>query len=98
MSLAAARESKQTRRSCQSCRQRKARFQYRGMVRADRDHTLCFECYRSLSEHRRARGLTDERLGTVPRSLFPRAAHSPPSSAPSGYAGASGANGVTPDV
>ena len=72
MSLAAARESKQTRRSCQSCRQRKARFQYRGMVRADRDHTLCFECYRSLSEHRRARGLTDERLGTVPRSLFPR--------------------------
>lgn len=71
MSLTAARESKHTRRSCQSCCQRKARFQYRGAVRADRDHTLCFECYRSLREHRRARGLTEERLATVPRSPFP---------------------------
>ncbi len=71
MSLTAARESKQTCRSCQSCRQRKARFQYRGAVRADRDHTLCFECYRSLREHRRARGLTDKSLATVQRSPFP---------------------------
>ena len=71
MSLTAARESKQTRRRCQSCRQRKARFQYHGAVRADRDHTLCFECYRSLREHRRAQGLTHERLAAVSRSPFP---------------------------
>ncbi len=71
MSLTAARESKRARRSCQSCRRRKARFQYRGAVRADRDHTLCFECYRSLREHRRARGLTEAGSATVPRSPFP---------------------------
>ena len=32
---------------CQRCRDRKARFRYRGVVRADRNRTLCFECYRS---------------------------------------------------
>ena len=42
MSFSAARESKQVRQICQSCRDRKARFQYRGIVKADRDHVLCF--------------------------------------------------------
>ena len=46
MSFAAAHESKRTRHTCQSCLDRKARFSFRGSVRADRDHTLCFECYR----------------------------------------------------
>lgn len=55
MSFAAAHESKRSRRNCESCRQRKARFRYRGTVRADRDHTLCFECYRSERDRRRAR-------------------------------------------
>ncbi len=40
-----ARESKRFRVLCAGCRARKARFRYRGEVRADRDHTLCFECY-----------------------------------------------------
>jgi hypothetical protein len=35
-------------RICLECRQRRARFRFRGIVRADRDHTLCFRCYRSL--------------------------------------------------
>ena len=35
------------RKLCQGCHERKARFQYRGVVRAHRDHNLCFECYRS---------------------------------------------------
>ena len=51
---------RQTRRSrgrCESCRDRKARFQFRGQVRADRDHTLCFECFRRERERQRARGL-----------------------------------------
>jgi len=55
MSLTAAHESKRARRICQCCRKRKARFQYRGRVRADRDHVLCFECYRSERERRRAK-------------------------------------------
>ena len=59
MSFAAAHESKTLRRSCQSCRERKARFRYRGQVRADRDHTLCFECYRSERERGRAAALVD---------------------------------------
>src|SRR5262245_758153 len=47
MSLAATRQAKLARNACQTCRGRKARFGYRGSARADRDHTLCFECYRS---------------------------------------------------
>ena len=61
MSLSAAHESKRLRKHCQSCHARKARFRYRGQVRADRDHTLCFECYRSQRDRRRARSLRDVR-------------------------------------
>ena len=59
MSFTAAHESKCTRHTCQSCRDRKARFRYRGSVRADRDHTRCFECYRSERERQRARHLAE---------------------------------------
>ncbi len=67
MPFTAAHESKGTRHACQSCRDRKARFRHRGAVRADRDHTLCFECYRR--ERQRAR-----RLATVPVAHAVRAA------------------------
>lgn len=43
---------------CAACEQRKARFRYRGRVRADRDHTLCFECYRGEINRARARRFT----------------------------------------
>ena len=59
MSFAANRTMKGTRHACQSCRTRKARFSYRGSVRADRDHTLCFECYRHERERQRARRLAE---------------------------------------
>ena len=59
MSFAATHESKRTRQACQSCRDRKARFSFRGSVRADRDHTLCFECYRRERERQRARRLVE---------------------------------------
>jgi hypothetical protein len=59
MSLAAAHESKRTRQICQSCLDRKARFSVRGCVRADSDHTLCFECYRSERERQRAVRLSE---------------------------------------
>ena len=55
MSFSAAHESKLCRKNCQSCQARKARFRYRGAVRADRDHTLCFECFRAERDRRRAR-------------------------------------------
>ena len=63
MSAAAAHESKRLRKLCQRCRDRKARFRYRGVVRADRDHTLCFECYRSERDRGRADQLAAIRSG-----------------------------------
>jgi hypothetical protein len=59
MSFTAGHISKGNRRACEACRERKARFRYRGTVKADRDHTLCFECYRRERERQRARGLVD---------------------------------------
>jgi hypothetical protein len=59
MSLAAAHQSRRSRSACQTCRDRKARFSYRGSVRADPDHTLCFECYRREREQQRARRLAE---------------------------------------
>jgi hypothetical protein len=47
--------SKKSRRMCAACRQRKARFRYRGVVRADRYHTLCFRCFRSAVDRFRSR-------------------------------------------
>ena len=74
MSFTAARQSKRIRRSCQSCRARKARFRYRGRVSADRDHTLCFECFRSERERRRAQALTEVASPPPLRSPFLEAA------------------------
>ena len=51
------RHSKQVKTLCVRCQERKARFRYRGEVRADRDHTLCFECYRGEVNRARARRL-----------------------------------------
>ena len=36
------------RRVCKSCKARQARFRYRGRVKWDSNHTLCFACYRSV--------------------------------------------------
>lgn len=44
---------------CAACQERKAGFRYRGEVRADRDHTLCFECHRGEVNRARARRLTE---------------------------------------
>ncbi len=60
------RQSKTARTRCVSCEARKARFRYRGEVRADRDHTLCFECYRAEVNRARAR-----RLGQRPAATRP---------------------------
>ena len=72
MSLSAAHESKKIRRLCETCRLRKARFRYRGVVSANRDHTLCFECYRSERERRRSRLLAEPRPAMLPSPFGPQ--------------------------
>jgi hypothetical protein len=61
MSMTASHESRHSKQLCQRCRDRKAKFKYRGRVSADRDHTLCFECYRSQRNQIRAQVLTERR-------------------------------------
>jgi hypothetical protein len=72
MSMTARHESKKAHRLCQRCCDRKALFQHRGHVRADRDHSLCFECYRAERERMRARRLNDVRPPSI-RSPFAEA-------------------------
>ena len=57
---------------CQRCRDRKARFRCRGVVRADRDHALCFACYRREMNRARARRLTETAAPPPMRSPFAR--------------------------
>ena len=73
MSRAAFGESKRARRQCVSCQRRKARFRYRGVVKADRDHTLCFECFRAERDRHRAR-----LLASIPPPRALRATRSAP--------------------
>jgi hypothetical protein len=56
--MTARHENRKAKQTCQRCRDRKALFQYRGQVKADRNHTLCFECYRSARERQRAERLS----------------------------------------
>ena len=51
------RRTRDSRHLCAACRERKARFRYRGVVKADRDHTLCFQCVRAATNRLRARVL-----------------------------------------
>lgn len=48
---------REARHVCLGCRSQQARFQFRGRVRADRDHNLCFRCYRAEVDRLRARRL-----------------------------------------
>jgi hypothetical protein len=64
------RRSKLVKTLCAVCQERKARFRYRGEVRADRDHTLCFECYRGEVNRARARRLIDAAVTPQVRSPF----------------------------
>lgn len=46
---------------CRECESRRALFRYRGIVKWDRYHTLCFQCYRRHVERQRAATLAAER-------------------------------------
>jgi hypothetical protein len=61
------------RRACVECRVQPARFQYRGRVRADRDHTLCFRCFRAEVNRQRAQRLAASDSRRRDTSAFMRA-------------------------
>jgi len=59
-------------RLCQTCGERRAQYIRHGVVKADRTHTLCFECFRAERNRFRARGLADAgRLAPLPSPLPP---------------------------
>ena len=41
------RKSFLSKKICIDCQDRQARFRYRGVVKWDKDHKLCFACYRA---------------------------------------------------
>ena len=46
-----------THHHCLGCGARRSLYRYRGLVKADATHTLCFRCYRALRDSMRARSL-----------------------------------------
>jgi hypothetical protein len=67
--------TKDDRRLCLNCRLRRARFLYRGRVKHDPRHALCFRCYRAVRDAMRmhpARSQPLVRLGVMrPPALRP---------------------------
>lgn len=45
---------------CRECESRRALFRYRGLVKWDRYHTLCFQCYRRHVDRLRAAALASQ--------------------------------------
>lgn len=60
--------------TCQACGHRRPLFCYRGNVKADRAHTLCFECYRAMVNRTRA-GLVLPAHVRLSPSALPAPAH-----------------------
>ncbi len=67
-----------SRHLCLGCRSQRARFRYRGRVRADRDHTLCFRCYRAICDRLRAEGLVESRNSRPRLTLALAGGNNPP--------------------
>jgi hypothetical protein len=61
----ARRASRSIRHLCAGCRVQRAMFRFRGVVRADCDHMLCFRCFRSERERQRDRLLAAVLTRTV---------------------------------
>lgn len=47
------------RHTCRACQEHPAKFRFRGEVRADRDHELCFQCFRAVINSVRARRMAE---------------------------------------
>jgi hypothetical protein len=50
------------RKTCIICCERQAHFRYAGRVKWDRQHDLCFQCFRSVRERARSLGLARQRI------------------------------------
>jgi hypothetical protein len=69
MSPAAARRlARRNRHVCKECQSRPARFRFRGEVRVDRDHTLCFRCYRAEGNRQRVRRMVQHASIAAPET------------------------------
>jgi hypothetical protein len=47
------RNPKTLRKLCLNCAERRALFEYKGEIRWDKHHTLCFECFRDIRNRSR---------------------------------------------
>lgn len=61
-------------RLCLVCGERRPLFSYRGVVRADRHHTLCFECFRAEANRLRAWTPGGDARPAASRTVVDRAA------------------------
>lgn len=46
-------------RLCVECREHRAIFRFRGRLRRDKKHNLCFQCFRSQQDSLRSARLTE---------------------------------------
>lgn len=53
--------AKDQKKSCSQCSEHRAMFRFKGRVRRDADHTMCFECFRSLCDSTSARRMADQK-------------------------------------
>lgn len=56
------------RHACRECESRRALFRYRGLVKWDRYHTLCFQCYRRHVDRLGAAALVSPSAGNPSRA------------------------------
>jgi hypothetical protein len=61
-----------TRHRCVGCQERRSVFMYRGVVKADADHTLCMQCYRGLKDRTRASRLGRSAYFSLRRQASPK--------------------------
>jgi hypothetical protein len=63
--------TRDSRHLCAACGTGRARYRYRGVVRADRDHNLCFRCFRAERDRQRARLLASIALQPLKMTAQP---------------------------
>ena len=63
---------------CLECRAQRTRFQYGGRVHADRDHNLCFRCFRAEMNRQRARRLNVRSAAPLKMDLAQSVKHARP--------------------
>jgi hypothetical protein len=51
-------------KACVFCHERRARYQYRGQVRWNRQHSACFRCFHSYSDRLRAASMATTAAAT----------------------------------